>query len=299
MPVLPASHIIADRLQDNLNRRKLQNGSGAAIAANEIVAIDTLSNAEAHLNVKKALADGTHLQTGLLYIATQKAPTYASTDRGNKGDKFWGVRTAVIAMDTSAGTRGDPVYLSTAVAGGVTLTKPADLLVRQVGQVLVAATVANGGYILVDLDNYGTGGLASAVGNQYTVIETQVTLADLPAATTSGIVVMGTVDASRPVIGAFIKLNADPDVGASGVTALDLSFAYGTDNLCVTLDIFGETGSPKFYSSLTNPSEFNTLPHVVNATATAVYSIDATGGNLSAMTAFDVTFYILVANQEL
>ena len=310
MPVLPSRHIRADRLEDNLNRRKLQNGAGAPIAVHEIVAIDTLSEAEAHLNAKKAIADGTHLQTGLLYIAKQKAVDAAATDRGNRGDKFWAVRTAVVPLDTSSASRGDPVYLSDSVAGGITLTAPTNtLLRRQVGQVLVVGTVAAGGHVLVDLDNYGTGGAASAAGDVIDVYTRRVQLTDLvPGNQTFG--TFGPVPVDRPIIGAAVLYQDNIVLGTSGITDLGLDISVGGYPLMFSLQVVAGstpiTGAQKYLTPFTDPSDFGTFPHILrnvdgsSGSINGIWTITGNAGsNLDQLDAFDVTFIILVAKQTL
>lgn len=293
MPNVPSKHIRADRLGDNLNRRKLQNGDSVAIAVDEVVALDSVNNALGHLTAKKAIADGTHLQSGSLYICRQVATAVDTVDRGNKGAKFWATKTAVIAADTSAGTRGDPVYLST-TAGGWTLTAPATLaLKRRIGQVLVAATVVNGGLILIEPDVY----LNDNVGAQelYTVMEATVQLADLPS-DPAALVQLGTLPANQPVVGVFLKVNADPDPGASGISSLKCGIS-GAGVTFMDVNIFGDVGSPLYHTSSSDPGDFEELPHVHPTSVAFYYTLLAVGADLDQMTAFDVTFYVLVANQ--
>ena len=85
----------------------------AAIAKNDIVILDGVTG----VIPKASPADADNNVVGQLFVAAGKAAA--------AGDKLYLLPYRIVSgVDTSAGAVGDPVYLSVATAGAITLTKP-------------------------------------------------------------------------------------------------------------------------------------------------------------------------------
>lgn len=121
------------QLQDELNRRRLQNVTGAELTVGQLVVVKSLNESDAYLSAEYAVADGTWKQEWLWIVG--QAIQESGTERR---DKFEALTVYVLEMDTSGASPQDPVYLSATTPGGVTLTPPANL--RKVGQVLEVGT---------------------------------------------------------------------------------------------------------------------------------------------------------------
>ena len=106
--------------------------SSTAITAGQLVRVLGLAAGGAYYTVVAAIADGT--QTGRLLVAVADIPA---------DGHGWAKKEAVLTLDTSAATLGDPVYLSASVAGALTLTESPE----QVGW---AADVATAGQVSTD-----------------------------------------------------------------------------------------------------------------------------------------------------
>ena len=155
------------------------------------------------------------------------------------------------------------------------------------------------------MSNYaglGGGGGGGGGGEEVQVYKQRVQLADLPAATTTGVVAWTTaVPTGSLVIGGALGINADVDLGASGITVLECALLAGQTNVFLTLDVAGAlgTGSPRV---LTRENSTGDFPDTAYAKGPVVqtgplegvfYQITATGGNLDQLAAFDVTFILL------
>ena len=130
-------------------------------------------------------------------------------------------------------------------------------------------------------------------------VQTRIQLADLVGGTTTGAVPFGlSIPADRVIMGAFFRLNADPAVAlGSTIAAINVSVAQGTFNLITSLDVFGETGAPKYLTPFSNSADFTT-PLLVSATAgQPAYQISVTGpgADLDEITAFDITVGVIVS----
>jgi len=113
-----------------------------------VVRVVGINTAEAYFLVAAALADND--ESGPLYVAEE------DIENGLSGRVR---KTAVLSLDTSAGSTSDPVYLSASVAGSISLTSSDE----QIGWV---GTVATEGVILVESNALG-GGTSATVGNLY------------------------------------------------------------------------------------------------------------------------------------
>lgn len=142
---------------------------------------------------------------------------------------------------------------------------------------------------------------------QSNVVKQRVQLADLPAATDTGLTGFGNTLAANTVItGMALYLHADPTVGASGITGIYVSSGFGNvglsagTTLITTLDLFGETGSPKYLDSSTNAADFAAgSVFTRHDTMQPFYQIAATGANLDQLTAFDITLFLFVSSTVL
>lgn len=275
-------------LGDELNRRVLTNVDSGAIEAGDIVVIDTVNDAVSYLCAKTAMADGTYRQNGALYIAEQVAPTPSVTSRGNRGDKFWAVRSTVQTGNTSAVAKGDPVWLSDSAAGGWTLTMPTDSFKRrQIGQVLVAST---SGYVLLEPSAYQKRGAAGSSGN-VRALSQRVSLADLPggAVLTTGPLVAHTGVENMPILGAAIYIH---DVAAGGAaTYVNISVISGVHTHC-DLNVFGV--GVGWRTKYTDTGEFAGFLDIVG-TDELVYGVTS-DAPLDDLTDFDITIVWYVAD---
>lgn len=128
-------------------------------------------------------------------------------------------------------------------------------------------------------------------------VQTRIQLADLGSGTSTGAVPFGlSIPADRVIMGAFLRLNADPTSGGT-VASINVAVAQGTSNLITSLDVFGETGAPKYLTPFSNSGDF-TAPLLVSATAgQPAYQISVTGpgADLNQITAFDITVGVIVS----
>lgn len=111
MPLIRQEEIYA--VGDTPWAQAIEAVATAAIAKDDIVIIDGVSG----IIPKVSPADADNNVVGQLYVAAGKAAA--------AGDKLYILPYRVVSgVDTSAGAAGDPVYLSAATAGAITLTKP-------------------------------------------------------------------------------------------------------------------------------------------------------------------------------
>lgn len=141
---------------------------------------------------------------------------------------------------------------------------------------------------------------------QTNVRKIRLQLADMPAALTTGSVAFGAaIPANTVVTGGLLYLNVDPNAGASGITALSISLGLGNagltlgSNIFSTIDVIGETGSPKYLDGFTNLSDFSIGPFAIPVAGTGFYDVTAVGANLDQMTALDFTIILFVSNTVL
>jgi len=128
-------------------------------------------------------------------------------------------------------------------------------------------------------------------------VQTRIQLADLGSGTSTGAVPFGlSIPADRVIMGAFLRLNANPTSGGT-IAAINVAVAQGTFNLITSLDVFGETGAPKYLTPFSNSADFTT-PLLVSATAgQPAYQISVVGpgADLNQITAFDITVGVIVS----
>jgi hypothetical protein len=141
----------------------------------------------------------------------------------------------------------------------------------------------------------------AAPGTTITAVTERVQLADLPAADTTGAVNFGTsIGANTVIVGAAVYLNADPTVGTSGITStLNVTVAQGDSPglIIETLNLFGATGSPKYFTASSNPSDFQRGPFISVSAGQPGYQISGDGGSdLSQLGAFDITIVLFVTD---
>ena len=148
--------------------------------------------------------------------------------------------------------------------------------------------------------NPGTATWSDASGLGITSIQTRIQVADLGSGTTTGTVLFGdSIPAETVVLGGFLRLNADPAVaGGSTISAINVTLAAQTSyNVFTTLDVFGETGAPKYLTPFSNSLDFTSLPLLSTTSGQAGYVVTVTGpgADLDQITAFDITVGVLVS----
>jgi hypothetical protein len=137
------------------------------------------------------------------------------------------------------------------------------------------------------------------------VYKQRIQLADLPASPNTNTQFFSptvTVAANRPVRGALVYVN-DIDAGASGITAVNMTFGFGTlgppvraMQIATSVDVLGTTpsgGLPGYITPQEDPASYYKGPlFVLPVDSEPFYSIQATGGNLNTLAAFDVTVLV-------
>ena len=130
-------------------------------------------------------------------------------------------------------------------------------------------------------------------------VQTRIQVADLGSGTTTGTVLFGdSIPAETVVLGGFLRLNADPAVaGGSTISAINVTLGAQTYNVFTTLDVFGETGAPKYLTPFSNALDFSGLPLLSTTSGQAGYVVTVTGpgADLDQITAFDITIGVLVS----
>lgn len=293
MGAKPPEWLLPMALGDELNRRILTNVEASdPIEPGQIVAIDTVNDALSYLCAKKAMADGTHIQNGALYIAETVATTPSTTSRGNRGDKFWAVTSTVQSGDTSTAAKGDPVWLSDATAGGWTLVRPGDSARRrQIGQVLV---VSASGYVLLEPGAYAKRAASGAAGGVQ-VASYRVQLVDLPAAITTGLLTWTITPsvAHKPLLGAAIYIADSPD-GPTNI--INVALSVGAHTYVAGFNVINAPAGT-YLTAQTDPAEFIGFVDV-QPTGTAAVQVSS-DVDLDTLTDFDITFFLFFADVAL
>ena len=155
------------------------------------------------------------------------------------------------------------------------------------------------------------GALTKIIGSNTEPFKTSVQriqLANLPSATQTGTQFFGpTLPANQLVLGGLVYLNAAVNAGQSGITLVQCGLGVGnvsaSDNIQVTADVtVFNSGSPlsgpypRYLHAYTTPSDFFTGLGALGVQSQAFYTISAQGANLDQLSAFDVTFVMVVAD---
>ena len=171
-----------------------------------------------------------------------------------------------------------------AIADSLVVPRPVDTLVLNGGKLYrsTSATVAT--YVLV-----------ANAGVNVTQMKVQITQAGWPAATTTGVIPFGTsIAANQVIVGLFLYLNVNTDVGASGITQVDLTIGAGGVNLIETFNMVASTGAPVYLAAA--DAESVDWPWAVTSAGQPAYTVDSTGADLDEVVAFDVTLVLLVSD---
>ena len=192
----------------------------AAIAKNDIVILDGVTG----VIPKASPADADNNVVGQLFVAAGKAAA--------AGDKLYLLPYRIVSgVDTSAGAVGDPVYLSVATAGAITLTKPtgADEIPVVVGVVL---SVDASGVVRLD-PGKEVRGLMKVGSLQISGTNASGTVA-LGANFGNGLAVATINTLSASSASTFVKTAV---VAGSGTLTLTLDAAPGTSGGTQTTDV--------------------------------------------------------------
>ena len=147
--------IQADQVEDTIS--KIIGVSGGAITAGNLVICN--GKVGQKLRFVRASSDTSTLSRGSLWVATDTVSA--------SGMEFTAARFYELALDTSLGTVGNPVYL--APAGTTNVALSAGTFNVEVGKITVAATVANGGKVLIEPRAGGASISTSTTGLTFTV----------------------------------------------------------------------------------------------------------------------------------
>ena len=145
--------------------------------------------------------------------------------------------------------------------------------------------------------SYFNGSNLVALPYGLSTVQTRVQLADLGSGTTTGAVAFGdSIAANTVVLGGFLHLNADPTSGGT-VAGINVSLAQGAANMFTSVDIFGETGAPKYLTPFSNAADFTGVPLLSSTAGQPAYQIAVTGpgADLNQITAFDITLGLIVS----
>lgn len=151
------------------------------------------------------------------------------------------------------------------------------------------------------LDDLPVGFGPGKIPPQATVLKLRVLLADLPAALTTGPLLMGSIPANQVVDSAFLFVN-DAPVGG-GVSTCEATVGASAPpgaNYIETGQLFG-FASPSYFTRYTgpDPADFELIAndvHHVDRSAFVVFTADV---NLDTLTNFDVTAYVVLSPVKL
>lgn len=129
----------------------------------------------------------------------------------------------------------------------------------------------------------------------FTVHKVRVQLASFPAAATTGLVSFGSsIPANTVVVGALAFVNTQINLGASGITIVNLSVAVNNANLITTTDLVG-VASSTWVNAFTDATSFTVPVIATTAAALPAYQITSDGPNLNGLAAFDATIFVLAS----
>jgi hypothetical protein len=173
-----------------------------------------------------------------------------------------------------------------AVADSLTVPRKVGTLVLNGGKLYRSTSASVATYVIV-----------GNAGMNVTARQIQVQLADLPAGvTTTGTLPLGaSIPADTLLIGAFVRLNATTDVGASGITAINVTLGAGGTNIITTLDLLAAPPTAPSYETGAT-TDYHEMPMPTSLAAIPLYEIVSTGANLDQLVAFDITIYMLVSD---
>jgi len=210
--MLKGRDIDADQVEDTIS--KMVAVSGGAITKGDLVIMNGKSG-QKH-QVVRASSDTSALSRGSLWVALQASP--------DSGYDLQIGRFCEVSFNTSAATVGDPVYLAPAGSQNYALT-PGTFNV-EVGKVTAAATVANGGKILIEPRAGGASISTSTTGLTFTINSDALAAANEDP----GLILMGGDGGAELMISRFVQ-DSSADVLSY---SLQLSGgAYRTPNIAI------------------------------------------------------------------